>query len=130
MTMSVDCPDNVTQSVEVSHKFPYIIMFDNMITGLGALSLYLIVSDTAGPLSYPEFGGSHTGGLWCSLDLPSASAACGSGCPPAPAPSESTSPCRLSCRTTLTARYISNMRMFYSFSVLNEFDIQFCNTLI
>ncbi len=58
-----------------------------------------MVSCTAGPLSCPEFGGSRSGEPWCSLALPSASAACGLDFPLAAAPAESTSPCRLSWRS-------------------------------
>lgn len=58
-----------------------------------------MVSDTAELRSCPWFGDSRSGDRWCSPALPSASGACGLGCPPAAALSESTSPCRLSCET-------------------------------
>lgn len=58
-----------------------------------------MVSGTVGPQCCPAFGGSQSGDPWCSLALPSASAACGSGCPRAAAPSGSTPPSHLSCGT-------------------------------
>lgn len=79
-------------------------------SSIDGVLLYLAVSGTAEPLSCLKFGGSPSDGLWCSLALPSASAAWDSGFPPAPAPSESTSPCRPSwkgCRW-LSAFHISN----------------------
>lgn len=51
---------------------------------------YLKAWGTPGPRSCPEFGGGQWVDLRCNLALPSASAACGSGCPRAAAPSEST----------------------------------------
>lgn len=61
--------------------------------------VYLVVSDTAELRSCPWFGGSRSADWWCSRAPPSASGACGSGCPPAAALSESTSPCRLGYET-------------------------------
>lgn len=58
---------------------------------------YLTVWGTPEPRSYPEPAGGRWGALWCSLALPSASAACGWGCPRAAAPSGSTPPTHRRC---------------------------------
>ena len=86
--------------LKCNHSFIFCKWVIDSLLTTGVVLLYLMVSGIARPPSCQESGGSPSAAPWCSPALPSASAACGWGCPPAPTPSESTSPCRQGCRAT------------------------------